>query len=133
MDPSNVPSKPAREIRVGKVNLPPSPIVALPADRLGKDNAPPKRHEVPQPDLKIAPTTRNATGKIKPIRETNRTTGATQAAPPTNEPQGKPKAEPKEKPKNEAKAATPGGESSATPQAEPQRKPNAEPKNKPKQ
>src|SRR6185436_12849175 len=36
-----------------KAKLPQSPIVAKPADQLGKDHTPPKAHEAPKPDLKV--------------------------------------------------------------------------------
>ena len=57
-DPSAVRPKSVGETSRAKVKLPKSPIMAPSADRLGKDFAPPKRHEAPQADPKIAPTVR---------------------------------------------------------------------------
>ncbi len=102
VEPSAVETKPAREVRAAKVKLSASPIVALPADKLGKEYAPPQRHKAPQLDLKVAPTARSAGGKTKSINETlRRTTGSPQVAPPNAEPKGKSK--------SESKGSPPGG------------------------
>ena len=49
---------PARTAKPVKVKLPKTPIVAQPVERLGKDDAPPKAIEAPQPDSKIEPKPR---------------------------------------------------------------------------
>ena len=50
--------KRSKEFVPAKVRLPRSPIVAKPADQLGKDQAPPKTYEAPQPDPKVQPKPR---------------------------------------------------------------------------
>jgi WXXGXW repeat (2 copies) len=142
-------SKSAREFQPAKVKLPPSPIVAPPADRLGKDHAPPKLHEAPQPDLKIAPTARKAPGKAQTAQgEPRRAAGAPQAELPKTAPQGKSKGEskgpppgrsndqpqgaPQGKSKGESKGPPPG-RSNDQPQGAPQGKSTGESKNNPKQ
>ena len=72
-----------------------SPIVAKPADELGKDHTPPKAHETPKPDLKVEPQPRTAGGR--PTRE---------AKPPVKKVEPKPeapKAELKDKPVGDSK------------------------------
>ena len=54
---------PAQEFAPAKVIIPRSPIVAQRAEELGKDRAPPKRHEAPEPDLKVQPKPRKQAGK----------------------------------------------------------------------
>jgi hypothetical protein len=48
-------SQPGRQVEPSTAKLPRSPIVAKPADQLGRDQAPPKPHKVPEPDLKVGP------------------------------------------------------------------------------
>jgi hypothetical protein len=62
------PSNP-REFQATKLKLPPSPVAAVPPDRLGKDHTPPQRHEVLKPDLTIKPTPRNTAGNTNSIQE----------------------------------------------------------------
>ncbi len=52
-------SEPAR------LKLPKSAIVAKPAEELGKDRAPPKRHEAPQPDTNVEAKPRKARAKAE--------------------------------------------------------------------
>jgi hypothetical protein len=47
--------KPGVAFEPGKVQLPRSPIVAKPANQLGKNQAPPKAPQSPKPDLKVQP------------------------------------------------------------------------------
>jgi len=58
-----------REFQPSKLKLPPSPVAAAPADRLGKDHTPPQRHEVLKPDLTIKPTPRNTAGNTNSVQE----------------------------------------------------------------
>lgn len=51
--------KPSKEFRPSKVRITRSPIVARSADQLGKDQAPPKRHEAPRADPKVEPVKRS--------------------------------------------------------------------------
>ena len=53
-------AKPSKESEPPRVKLSKSPIVAKPASALGKNQAPPKRHEVPKPDPKVEPKPRKA-------------------------------------------------------------------------
>jgi hypothetical protein len=55
-----------REVHLARGTLAPSPIAALPPDRLGKDHTPPERHTVLKPDFSIAPTPRNVGGALNP-------------------------------------------------------------------
>jgi hypothetical protein len=57
----------AREVHPARGTLSPSPIAALPPDRLGKDHTPPERHTVLKPDFSIAPTPRNGGGALNPV------------------------------------------------------------------
>jgi hypothetical protein len=77
--------KPSARTEPIKVKLPKSAIVARPAEELGKDRAPPKRQEAPEPDLKV---------EAKPRK--TRAKGET------------PKSEAKEKPNSESKDKTQG-------------------------
>lgn len=45
--------EPVKEFAPARVIIPRSPIVAKRPDEFAKDRAPPKRHEIPEPDLKI--------------------------------------------------------------------------------
>jgi hypothetical protein len=47
--------KPGGVLQPAKVQLPRSPIVAKPANQLGKNQAPPKAQRAPKPDLKLQP------------------------------------------------------------------------------
>jgi hypothetical protein len=69
-----------------KVKLPTSPIVAKPADQLGKDHAPPKTHVAPKLDPRVEPQPKKAFGKREP---------------PAGEPRVKKFAPPLEQPKKE--------------------------------
>ena len=53
-------AKPSKESEPPRVKLSKSPIVAKPASALGKNQAPPKPHEVPKPDPKVEPKPRKA-------------------------------------------------------------------------
>ena len=55
--------EPAKEFAPARVIIPRSPIVAQRAEELGKDRAPPKRHEAPEPDLKVQPKPKKQAGK----------------------------------------------------------------------
>jgi WXXGXW repeat (2 copies) len=142
-------SKSSSESQPVKVKLPPSPIVSLSPDRLGKDHAPPKLDEPPQPDPKIAPTARNAGRKTKTVQgEPKRATGAPPAELPKAEAKGKSKGESKgsppvasngktqgatkENPKADSKGLPPGGSNDKA-QGAPQEKSSGDPKNNPKQ
>jgi hypothetical protein len=52
--------KPGGAIEPAKVTLPRSPIVAKPANQLGKNQAPPKAQRAPKPDLKVQPKAETA-------------------------------------------------------------------------
>jgi hypothetical protein len=93
-DPS--PGAPVRTVKPVKVKLPKTPFVALPIERFGKDDAPPKTIEAPQPDLKIEPKPRKARGEPSTVRPT--------AEPRPERPRVEPKAEP---PKVEPRPAPP--------------------------
>jgi hypothetical protein len=131
----------AREVQPAKVTLPPSPIAALPADRLGKDHTPPQRHEVLKPDFSITPMPRNVGGKSSPAP------GASGAQLPQVAPQdksrpeskGPPPARPNANPPAETKgkvagesSGSPPGRSNVPPQGAPQGKPSGESKSKSK-
>ena len=80
-----------------KVKLPKPLIVAKPVDQLGKGQAPPKRHQVPNPDPKVEPKTKRADSKPVAKRETpaskvDRTTEASKAQPQSKKPDPKPQA-----------------------------------------
>lgn len=82
-----------------KLKLPPSPLVSLPTDRLGKDYSPPKLHEFPQFDLKVAPKARNTGVTAIPVQEPPKTiVVARKPELPKAEPKGKSKGEPKKSP-----------------------------------
>jgi WXXGXW repeat (2 copies) len=100
----------------GRAKLPRSPVTSKPADKLGKDNAPPKAHEAPKPDMKVEPKPRKAEDKPKPPRE---------------DVKEKPKGKPENKPQDESKSK-PKAESKETPKGEPKEKPKSEAKDKPK-
>jgi YXWGXW repeat-containing protein len=118
VDLSAAKSKSSNEFHPAKVTLPPSPIAAPPADRLGKDHTPPQRHEVLKPDLTVVPTARTAGGKAKLNQdEPKRTSGPSDVQ--------LPKVAPREEPGREPKAALPG-RSNANPQSLPQGKPQGQ-------
>jgi len=114
-DSSAARSKSSREFQPGKGTLQPSPITAASADRLGKDHAPPKRHEVLKPDLTIEPTPRSGGGKTKSVPgEPRRATGAAEVQ--------LPKVVPQEEPRRESKGP-PAGRSSGKEPTETKGKP----------
>jgi hypothetical protein len=114
----------AHELQPTKGALSRSPIVALPANQLGKDHTPPQRHEVLKPDLTIAPTARDARATPNSAhREPVPATGAPRAEPPKTEPQKSAKAESK---------GPPADRPNSQPQRAPQGKPQGEAKNKAK-
>jgi hypothetical protein len=135
-----------REFQPSKVAMPPSPIAALPADRLGKDHTPPQRHEVLKPDLSVVPTPRNAGGQTNSFQgEPRRVTGTPEMRLP--QPQEKAKRESNSPPATRANTNVPaeakaksGGESKVLParrsndqpQGGSQGTPKGEPKNKSK-
>jgi hypothetical protein len=141
--------KNSSDFQAAKLKLPPSPIAAASADRLGKEHTPPQRHEVLKPDFTIAPTPRSATGnsksipgdpgsvngaaanqrpKLGPPQEAKRESNSSPAAKFGPQPQGGP---PGRIP-GEAKGPPPGN-SKINPQGAPQGNPQGEPKNKSKQ
>jgi hypothetical protein len=89
VDPSAAQTKSERQTSRAKVKLPNSPIVAPPIDRMGKDFAPPKRHEAPQADPKIAPTVR------KPREIKKSAPEVPKVLPPQGDPRGNAKGSPK--------------------------------------
>jgi hypothetical protein len=123
-----------------KVKLPASPIVAKAPDQLGSDQAPPKIHETPKPDLKgeskpaakVEPKPAPKVGG-KPVREDEPAVEPKTA--PKVEPKPAPKTEPKPAPKVGAKPARedePAAEPKPAPKVEPKPAPKAEPKPAPK-
>ena len=123
---------PVKTIKPVKVKLPRTPIVAQPVERLGRDDAPPKAIDAPQPDAKVEPKPRKARGKAESPREPK-----TPKVEPRPE---RPKVEPRpERPKAEPRPGRPKGEPKAPkveprperPKAEPKGKPNREPANAP--
>jgi len=128
-DPST--EAPVRTVKPVKVKLPKTPIVAQSVERLGKDDAPPKAIESPQPDPKIEPKPRKPRGNAEAPREPKETNREPKLEAPTAEPKP-PKVEPKpEPPKAEPKPpkAEPKPE---PPKAEPKEAPKGEANNKPK-
>ncbi|HUE69807.1 MAG TPA: hypothetical protein VMP01_02865 [Pirellulaceae bacterium] len=115
---------PAKTIQPVKVKLPRTPIVAQPVDRLGKDDAPPKAIEAPQPDVKVEPKPRKARGDAEPPRAPK----APKAEPRPERPKAEPKA-PKAEPRPERPKTEPRPE---RPKAEPKGKPDREPTDAPK-
>jgi hypothetical protein len=115
-------STPPREFQPAQGKLSPSPIVALPADRLGKDHTPPQRHEVLKPDLTIAPMPRNTSGKANAVPGT-----LGPAADPAPRPESS-RTEPQRGGKSSAKKLPPSGSNE-----QPQGKSKGEGKNKGKQ
>jgi len=87
-----------KEFTPARVRLPGSPIVAKPGVDLGKDQAPPKIHEAPQPDPKVAPKPR-----------ANR---------PAPQPRPQPKVERPAQPKVDRPAPQPRGKDAAGPKQE---------------
>lgn len=97
--------KPGGVIEPAKVQLPRSPIVAKPANQLGKEQAPPKAQQAPKPNLKVQPKSEppgrqpNADRSNpqpqprKPETEKKPTPGRSEAAP--HEKQVQPKSEPR--------------------------------------
>jgi hypothetical protein len=61
--------KPAQVLEPTVVKLPRSPIVGKSADQLGKGQAPPDKHKVPEPDLKVEPKPKVFTPAPNPRRE----------------------------------------------------------------
>jgi hypothetical protein len=100
-----------------KVKLAKTPIVAQPVERFGKDDAPPKAMEAPQPDPKIAPKPRKARGKPASPPERQ----ATKREPRPE----RPKVAPKEQPKREPANGPEGGSDrpKGAPQGEAKKKP----------
>ena len=88
-----------------------SPVVALPADQLGKNNAPPQRHEVLKPDLQVQPQPRKRGGEPG-IRQAFRPGTADG---PAGKTQVNPQAQPQRKSVNQ-------GSRQGRPQAQPQRR-----------
>jgi hypothetical protein len=135
-----------REFQPTKLKLPPSPVAAVPADRLGKDHTPPQRHEVLKPDLTIKPTPRNTAGNTNLVQEEpSLITGTADMrlrqpqekaqresnGPPSGKSNGNPPNAKKGNAANEPKGRT-AGRSNDQPQVAPQGKPKGEPKNKSK-
>lgn len=91
-----------RSIRPTRVNLPKPQIVSKPVTQLSKDRAPPKRHNVPAPDLKIEPKMKRA----DTTPEARREPPARRADPPAktskNQPEAK-KAEPRDNRKDDSR------------------------------
>ena len=126
------PTDPVKSSKPVKVKLPTSPIVAKPAETLGKDLALPKAQDAPKLDLKVEPKPRIA-------RESKGTPKVTKAEPkiptvetkpvvPKDEPKDTPKAEPKDTPKVNPKD-TPKVPPKSVPKAEPKaERPKVEPK-----
>jgi len=73
--------------------------VSLPADRLGKDYAPPKLHEAPQFDLKVVPKARNIGGAAIATQEQPKPIVAAKPILPNAEPPEKLKGKAKKDPK----------------------------------
>ncbi len=107
-----------------KVKLPASPIVAKAPDQLGADQAPPKIHETPKPDLKTEP---KPALKVEPKPEARPAVKDEAKPTPKAVPKSSPKDEPAAEPKREPKAA-PRAEPKPAPKSEPRPAPKAEPK-----
>ena len=112
-----------------RVKLPVSPLASKPVEQLGRDNIPPRMHEVLKPDLTVEPKPR--------IEPPPRPTPEPQPKPrvepqprPTLEPQSKPRAEPQPRPAP-APQPKPKAEPQPRPAPEPQPKPRAEPQPRP--
>ncbi len=58
---------PSQKFEAAKVKFPTSPIMAKSPDQLEKANAPPKAHQLPQPDLKVEPQPRKV-AKVEPSK-----------------------------------------------------------------
>ena len=75
--------QPAAAREPARIRFPRSPLVGKSTDALGKDVAPPKMHELPQPDPKVVPKPRQGRGRPAVRRNPNVTT-------PQEKPHGQP-------------------------------------------
>lgn len=99
---------PTGSVKPVKVKLPRTPITSQSVDRLGKDFAPPKGHDGPQPDAKIEPKPRKPRGKAELPPEPKATKREPRTERPNVEPKkDRPKVEPKEQPKVEPRKEKP--------------------------
>jgi hypothetical protein len=64
--------KASRQSEPARVKFPKSPIVASRANKLAKDQVPPKRQQAPQPDLKVQPKHTKAVARSEPPRAESR-------------------------------------------------------------
>ena len=98
--------RPSREVVPARVRLPGSPIVAKPVVELGKDRAPPKIYQAPQPDPKVTPKPRG--NRVPPRVDQPRPTlqPRPQAERDVPKPQHQPKAD-RDGPKTRNKPAAP--------------------------
>lgn len=97
-------------VEPARVKLPKAQVVAKPTNQLGKGQAPPKRHKVPEPNPKIEAKPKRANGEQGSRRESDARKGGTnekktepQRGQPRQEPVGKSNGESKNKPGEEKK------------------------------
>ncbi|MGD9856940.1 MAG: hypothetical protein AB7U20_18480 [Planctomycetaceae bacterium] len=76
--------RPVRASEPARIPLPRSPVVAPPADQLGREFAPPKTHQFPQPDPNVVPKPRQPRGRPEARGNPN-------LIKPQENPQGQPK------------------------------------------
>ena len=117
-----------REFQPARVKLPPSPIVSLPVDRLGKDRVPPQTGDTPpRIDTTIEPRPRKPRGNIEAGRQPKTEQRETRPERSSGVPQGKSKVEAK----TEAKGSSPA-KSNDKPDRGPPEKSKGKSKNNPK-
>jgi hypothetical protein len=123
---------PARPVKPVKVKLPKTPIASQPVERLGKDDAPPKANDAPEPDSKIEPKPRKPRGNAESSPAPKATERVPRPERPAAEPKP-PKVDPKpEPPKAESKPEPPKAEPKEKPQGEPAAAPQGGSDDRPK-
>ena len=131
---------PAKDFKPTRVKLPTSPILAKSSDQLDKNDAPPKRHEAPAPDLKIEPKPRTVGVQVEspkgepkvPKAEPKVPKADTIPEPPKGRPKDEPKVDPKPIPRDPLKATPKVERQPERPKVEPKPIPKDEPKPAPR-